>query len=97
MTFALTPGTARATSTDVPRGIDVAFTLQRAEYEPRIVGSCTLLPAEDGRPVYETWGDVDMWLDGRTVDFLRDHEDRREILDAISSECGAVAARAAAL
>ena len=59
-------------------------------------GECTLLPHEDGRPGYGMWGELDMWLDGSTVEALRGRDDRREIANEIAAACGQVAARFAA-
>lgn len=89
MSMTIETGDASMTTTGVEGGIDVGFTL--VVDGVRHEGSCTLLPADDGRRAYESWGDMDHWLDGRTCAVVRDIGERREALDLISVECGPVA------
>lgn len=64
-------GIASKTSTGVEGGIDVCFdaTLDDGAV---LSGEVTLLPHEDGSPGYGAWGAPDNWLDGHTLQALRE-------------------------
>lgn len=87
-------GTVRETTTGVERGLDVDVTVTLTGGRV-IEGKVTLLPAADGRPRYESWGDPDHWVDGRLLRDLRDafpatgpHDALFEIESAASYRCG---------
>jgi hypothetical protein len=84
-------GNARETSTGVERGTDVDFTLTLDGVE--IEGEVTLLPHEDGSPGYGAWGQVDNWLDGRTVATVRklSRDDYTDVCSAIIEATAPVA------
>lgn len=88
-----TASNPRPTSTGVERGIDVDVNVTVGEAFRS--ASVTLLPAEDGRPVYEAWGAPDHWLDGGTLRVLRalDHDTYRAALNAIEAAASRAAGR----
>ena len=68
----VTASNARPTRTGVERGVDVdvSVTLDNGE---TLAGHVTLLPAADGRQVYESWGDCpDCWISHGLLDGLGD-------------------------
>jgi hypothetical protein len=90
--IAVSASNPRATSTGVERGVDVDFELILPDGR-KLSGEVTLLPSEDGRPVYRPWGAPDNWIDGRTLDVIRDLNTREwdEVVDAIEFETSRVA------
>jgi len=86
LTFDVVAGTASPTTTGVEGGIDVDFTLTLNGVEHE--GEVTLLPHEDGRPGYSSWGAPDNWVDSRTLRAIRDldRDVYSDILDAILAE-----------
>ena len=66
----ITASNARPTNTGTDRGIDVSI---RVEGPGALdaMGVVTLLPAEDGRPVYTSWGEPEMWVSGAMLGTLR--------------------------
>ena len=83
----ITTTTATKTSTGVENGVDVGFDLE-IDGET-ISGEVTLLPHADGRPGFGSWGAIDHWLDGRTVQRLNklDDETRSEAIETILAAC----------
>lgn len=88
-----TASNPRATSTGVDNGVDVDVEVTVGDLFRS--ASVTLLPADDGRPVYEAWGDPDHWVDGGTLRVLRalDHDTYRAALNAIEAAASHVAGR----
>ncbi len=86
-TLTVTAGEASKTATGVERGLDVGVTVTLPG--GRVVeGEVTLLPAEDGRPVYESWGEPSMWVSGKLlaeVSRAYDGDEFRAALRAIAS------------
>jgi hypothetical protein len=80
-----------ATPADDERGVDVDFRLSIGGEEH--AGSVTLLPHEDGRPGYGSWGSLDHWLDSATCRLLRDldQDDYEVAIDTIRGECAEAA------
>jgi len=87
----ITTSIATKTTTGVKNGVDVSFDLE-IEGET-ISGEVTLLPHEDGRPGFGSWGDIDHWLDGRTVQRLHklDDDTRRDAIETILDACDTAA------
>jgi hypothetical protein len=76
-------GEATQTTTGVERGMDatVSVWLPGATIEVDV----TLLPAKDGRPVYERWGTLDHWMDGRSIKILHAALSGPRLSDAIDA------------
>lgn len=55
---------------DDPKAVDASIYIDGRE-----VGAVTLLPAEDGRPVYEAWGDLSHWADWRIQNLVMDDDE----------------------
>lgn len=92
----VTAGTTRETTTGVERGRDVDVTVVLPDGGV-VEGEVTLLPAEDGRAVYERWGDPANWVDGRLLRALRaaypDHGEFRAALGELDAVAGGAAGR----
>ncbi|MFT3764199.1 MAG: hypothetical protein QM820_01565 [Minicystis sp.] len=90
--ISVTVGEPSKTRRSVDRGLDVPVTITIDEEVTR--GSVTLVPAEDGSPVYAAWGKPEDWVSEELLGALRDLDetDRREALDdieaAASEVCG---------
>lgn len=88
-------GSATKTTTGVERGLDVTVSVTLPSGRT-IECDTTILPAEDGRPVYERWGSLDHWLSGGVIRALRTEyagrDDMGDAIDAIeaaaSRACG---------
>jgi hypothetical protein len=82
-TTATVIGEATQTTTGVERGMDVTVSarLPGATIEVEV----TLLPAEDGRPMYERWGALDNWMDSRSIKLLRAAVSGSNLSDAIDA------------
>ncbi len=91
MTTKVIAGDATETTTGVERGLDVPVTVTLPDGR-EVEGEVTLLPAEDGRPTYESWGEPDHWVDGRLLRELRkafpDYSDLRKILARLAAIAG---------
>lgn len=92
-TYAIETSAATETTTGVDHGMDVTVVLTVSGRHTR--GDVTLLPAADGRPVYERWGDdVSCWMGRDLIQALRglDAGVRSDAIDAIeaaaSRACG---------
>jgi len=73
------------TTTGVERGMDVTVAAVLPGYDV-IEVEVTLLPAEDGRPVYERWGTtLDHWMDGRSIKILHAVLSGPRLSDAIDA------------
>lgn len=83
-TTVTTVGAATETTTGVERGMDVTFAA-RLPSGATVEGEVTLLPAEDGRPVYESWGALDNWMDSRSIKQLRAELSGDDLSNAISA------------
>lgn len=85
----------RPTSTGVARGVDLDVVVEFPDgLEAR--GEVTLLPAEDGRPEYDSWGRPDHWVCGPLLEALEnasggDQRVLRDMLGEISAAAAAVA------
>jgi hypothetical protein len=92
-TITATAGTSRPTTTGVEGAVDVPVTLQIAGRTVR--GEVTLLPADDGRPVFERWGDADHWVSGDLLRELRElpHHEYRDALTTIEAAASKAAGR----
>jgi hypothetical protein len=81
----------RPTDTGTRRGVDIDVSVTLPD--GRVIdGEVTLCPAEDGRPVYESWGpSADFWVSGKLLQELFSVEAYRDTLDAIESAASDVA------
>lgn len=95
--LAITCGEPRPTTTGVEGGVDVPVTV----YTPNgatLSGEVTLAPAQDGRPVYQAYGQSpDQWVSGALRDGLDAAAEGkgtlREYLEQIESAASAKAGR----
>ena len=76
---------ARATDTGVEGGVDVDVAATSAGRV--LVGVVTLLPAEDGRPRYVSWGHPENWVSSPLLSEIASlpHAEYREVLGEIEA------------
>lgn len=83
-TYTIETGAASKTTTGVERGLDV--TVDLAIGAIHVAAGVTLLPAADGRPIYERWGSLENWMDSRLIRALDAlGTERGEAIDAIEA------------
>ena len=83
ITATITARGAQSTVPDDDRAVDARIYADGAE-----IGAVTLLPAVDGRPVYETWGTgIDHWASDAVIVYLDglDPDDRPTIIGEIEA------------